>query len=276
MKQDFVLENMENTLYGHFPCLSHNGLVTHGFSTRMGGVSQGPYSTMNLAYNSLDDPRNVEENYHRFTSAMGVDWKKAVLTYQTHKSFIRRITEAETGMGLTRQRDYSDIDALITNEPGIPLMSFHADCAPLFLVDPIQKAVGLVHAGWRGTSENIAGKVVNEMNLAYGTKPEQITVGIGPCIQECCFLIRKDVRNTLLEKLPFVDGLMKKKNHAQWAVSLQMINRRLLLESGVSETKIHLSPFCTCCRHDLFYSHRSQGSLRGTMAALIQLNRRTD
>jgi polyphenol oxidase len=271
----FDWQQSDQVKYGWFPVLAREGLITHGFSTRLGGVSKGEFSTMNLAYNSSDNPDSVKENYRRFTTALCVDVRNAVLTHQTHQSRIRQVSQKDKGKGLLIPRDYHSIDGLMTNEQEIVLMSFHADCLPLYLVDPVQRAVGLGHVGWRGTAENLAGKMVREMTKAYGTNPKNVMVGIGPSIHDCCFLIREDVKMLMTQNLPFTAEQMLQVNKDQWSLSLQAVNRRLLWEAGVPDPQIFSSGVCTCCYHTLLFSHRKQGEKRGTMAALIQINDQT-
>ncbi|MDW7671551.1 MAG: peptidoglycan editing factor PgeF [Bacillota bacterium] len=271
----FEWQQYNKVKYGWFPVLAQKGLITHGFSTRLGGVSKGDFSTMNLAYNSGDDPESVKENYRRFTTALGVDRRNAVLTHQTHQSRIRQVSQKDKGKGLLIPRDYHSIDGLMTNEPEIVLMSFHADCIPLYLIDPVQRAVGMGHAGWRGTVENLAGKMIRKMVRAYGTNPKNVLAGIGPSIHACCFLIREDVKRQMLQHLPFTAEHMRQVNKDQWSLSLQAVNRQLLWKEGVPDSQIFSSGVCTCCQHNLLFSHRKQGEKRGTMAALIQINNQT-
>ena len=126
--------------YLAFPALERTGIVCHGFSTRMGGVSTGVYSTMNFAFLKGDDPDHVRENYRRMAKAIGVDEEKMVLSWQTHTTNIRKVTEDDAGKGITRERDYQDIDGLITDVPGLTLVTFYADCVPLYFLDPVRRA----------------------------------------------------------------------------------------------------------------------------------------
>ncbi|SMP44663.1 peptidoglycan editing factor PgeF [Anoxynatronum buryatiense] len=270
--QHFLWRETSGVTYGYFPAFEATGIVNHGFSTRLGGVSTGSYETMNLAYNSGDHPGHVTENYRRFTGALGVDWQLAVLTHQTHETCIRQVTRQDAGKGLAQKRDYSHVDALITNEPGIPLMTFHADCVPLYILDPVNKAIGLGHAGWRGTVSQLAVKLVQEMTAAYGSKPRNLLAAIGPAIDACCYLIREDVYSSFREKLPLADTSISPVNDQQWRLSLPEINRQLFMQAGIMNNRIIQSQVCTCCHASILFSHRAHGQQRGTMAALMQLN----
>ena len=132
-----------------FPSLENTGLVRHAFSTRLGGCSTGDLATMNLSSTRGDDPENVKENFQRFGAAVGFDPKDLVLSLQTHTTNVRLVTEEDRGKGFTRPRDYKDVDGLITNVPGLVLATFYADCVPLYFVDPVHRAIGLSHSGWR-------------------------------------------------------------------------------------------------------------------------------
>ena len=133
-----------------------NDAVTHGFSTRKGGVSPAPWDSLNLRPGQGDGPEKLRENYHRFFAVLELDETKAVLSQQTHTANIRRVTAEDAGKGLLRPRDYTDVDALITNVPGLPLTVFSADCGIILLHDPVHAAVGAVHAGWRGAAQGLA------------------------------------------------------------------------------------------------------------------------
>ncbi len=148
---------------------------------------------MNVGFASGDHEELVKENFIRFSQALSINWKNLVLSDQTHETEIRVVTEQDIGNGITKPKKYLGVDGLATNVPGIPLVTFHADCTPLFYVDPVKKAVGLAHAGWRGAFAGMAAKMIQCMKEAYRSDPEDIKVGIGPGIGECCFLIRRDV-----------------------------------------------------------------------------------
>ena len=272
MNDSFVWKRKGDVVYGIFPILN-SVKITHGLSTRRGGVSTGCFKSMNLAYNSEDNPENVKLNYQIFTAALNVNLENAVLSHQTHHTNIRRVTTDDKGKGFVRHRDYESVDGLITNETEIPLMTFHADCVPLLFIDPITSAIGLAHAGWKGTAHNLAGKMVEEMKQSFGTDPEELLVGIGPSIRECCYIIRNDVRQVFLKELPFAIKHFKDTSKNQWQLSLQNINAELLMRAGVEKSHIFDAGICTCCQSDLLFSHRAQGTSRGTMAALLQINK---
>jgi len=272
MIEPFVWKCKGEVVYGFFSALDGTGFITHGLSTKMGGVSTGHFSAMNLAYNSEDKPERVKKNYQLFTTALDVKLDHAVLSHQTHHTNIRKITADDKGKGITRNRDFESVDGLITDEADIPLMTFHADCVPLLFVDPVTNSIGLAHAGWKGTAYNLAGKMIEAMSHAYGTNASDLLVGIGPSIRECCFVIRDDVRQVFLKELPFMNKHIKVVSENQWTISLQKVNAELLAGAGIASEHIYDAGVCTCCRSDLLFSHRAMGNNRGTMAALLQIN----
>ena len=179
--------------YLTFPALDATGIVTHAFSTRMGGVSEGWYSTMNFSFTRGDNREHVLENYSRMAAALGVKREKMVLTWQTHTTNIRVVSEDDLGKGVVKERDYRDIDGLLTNMPGVTLVTFFADCVPLYFVDPKHRAIGLAHSGWRGTVNRMGEKMVAAMKREYGSRPEDLVCCVGPSICSDCYEVGEDV-----------------------------------------------------------------------------------
>ena len=172
--------------YLAFPALLESGMVRHGFSTRMGGVSEGPYATMNFSFTRGDDPEAVRENYRRMAEALRVDMEKMVLTWQTHTTNVRVVSEEDLGKGIIKERDYRDVDGLVTDMPDVTLVTFFADCVPLYFLDKKNRAIGLSHSGWRGTVKRMGEKTLETMAEAFGTRPEDVTACIGPSICMDC------------------------------------------------------------------------------------------
>lgn len=246
--------------------------AVHGFSTRLGGVSHGCLASLNLGPNRGDQIEHVRENFNRFGAAVGFDSKKTVLSKQVHRDDIRMVTGEDCGKGLYRERKY-EADGLVTNIPGIPLAIFSADCIPILFHDPIRHVVAGCHAGWRGTAMGIAGKMVNTMVRQYNCCAKDIRVAIGPGISRCCFETHSDVPEALESALGdrtrlLIDPLPGGK----FMVDLKGANALWLQDAGIPVDQIACSDACTCCRQDLFWSHRSMGNARGVMAAVIQLN----
>ena len=239
--------------------------VPHGFTTRLGGVSRGHLASLNLGMHRGDDPQNVQENYRRLANAVGFDLKKLVLTWQIHSDIIRQVTAADANG--TDHRNYPQCDALITNDPGTALFVFTADCTPILLQDPVTGAVGAVHAGWRGTAADIAGKTVAAMIDAYGCRPENIRAAIGPNIGACCFETDRDVPDAMVRLLGEETLASIRQQGQKYYVDLKQINAQLLRRRGV--TQIDIATHCTACQPDRFWSHRLTGGNRGSQGAII-------
>ena len=248
--------------------------LTAGFTTRLGGVSQAPFATLNLAMHVQDDPTTVEANRRLVSEAIQMPFEGWTCAEQVHGHHVHVVTADERGRGRTSREDaIPDADALITQHANICLTSFYADCVPLLFVDPTTRTIGLAHAGWKGTAEQIAVRVVERMQAEFHCKPEHIHAAIGPSISKCCYEVDKRVitpMEVLLEKLPMEarHGLEYRDN-GRAMIDLREINRQLLLKAGILPTHIECTTWCTGCHTDLFYSHRAEGGKTGRMASWI-------
>lgn len=255
-----------------FPKLDkYNGQI-HAFSTRLGGVSKGDCGSMNFSLMLDSDPDAVKENYARFCSAFGADYKQVVLTKQTHTANVKIVTKKDAGNGLLSENTFSGIDGLITNEPGLVLVTQYADCTPLVFYDPVKKVVATSHAGWRGTVSMIGAKTVELMVENFGCNPSDIIAGIGPAIGKCCYEVDDPVINEI-RKLSFLnfDACFKEKGQGKYMLDLKETNRQILINSGISAKNIDVAELCTCCNSDVFHSHRATAGKRGTLALMIAL-----
>lgn len=241
--------------------------VPHCFSTRYCGVSEGSLASMNLGIHRGDKPKNVLENYKILGNALGFRLTDLVFTRQTHSDIVRPVTRENAGEGLFLPVE-PVCDGLITDEPGLVLAVFTADCTPILLHDPVTGAVGAVHAGWRSTVADIAGKAVKAMCDAYGCKPENIRAAIGPNIGQCCFVTDRDVPDAVLSLLGDQGTRFIRKNGEKYHVDLKGVNAWLLRRAGVEE--IDISDACTACDPDRFWSHRVTRGDRGSLAAIIK------
>ena len=229
--------------YLTFPVLDATGIVTHAFSTRMGGVSEGWYSTMNFSFTRGDNREHVLENYSRMAAALGVDREKMVLTWQTHTTNIRVVSADDLGKGVVKDRDYRDIDGLLTNMPGVTLVTFFADCVPLYFVDPKHHAIGLAHSGWRGTVNRMGEKMIHAMKQEYGTVPEDLICCVGPSICSDCYEVGEDVADNFRDAFskedcehivfPSKSGVIGKRQLDLWEA-----NRRILMEAAIYSDKV--------------------------------------
>lgn len=258
-----------------FPVLEQTGLVCHGFFTRLGGVSRAPYDTMNVSFSRGDRTEDVLENYRRIANALKVSIESMVLTQQTHTTNVRKVTEADAGKGIFRERDYKDVDGLITNVPGLTLAAFGADCVPLYFLDPVHKAIGLSHSGWRGTVNRMGAATLSAMKAEYGTNPTDVIACIGPSICRDCYEVGAEVAEEFTAEFgkEAKASLMDTKNNGKYQLDLWEANRRVLLEAGIPEKHIQVTDICTCCNPELLFSHRRQGEKRGNLGAFLSLRK---
>ena len=248
------------------------GGVAHGFATRLGGVSTGPYAQLNLGITRPDERDAVRENYRRFCAAVGADVGKIVCASQVHGDTVRTVTAADLGIGLDEGEPWK-ADGLITDIPGVVLTIFTADCLPILLYDPVRRVVGAVHSGWRGTALGIAAKAVERMVDCYGCDRMDILAAIGPGISKCCFETHEDVPNAMTEAmgaaaLSAIEVLPTGKFH----VDLKALNAKRLESAGLDPAHIAVSPDCTCCMPEKYWSHRATHGERGSQAAMIALS----
>ena len=240
--------------------------VSHGFTTRYGGVSKGYLDSLNIGIHRGDDWENVLKNYEILGKALDFDIHQLVLSHQTHTDTVRRVGRAEAGAGLFAPQ-LEECDALITNEPGVALAIFTADCTPILLHDPVTGAVGAAHAGWRGTASGIAGKTVAAMQREFGCDPENIRAAIGPNIGFCCFQTDGDVPREMLKAFgSAVEPFIRPQGY-KYYVNLKEINRLVLEQAGVRQVEV--STDCTVCQSHRFWSHRVTRGMRGSQGAII-------
>ncbi|MBQ3095409.1 MAG: peptidoglycan editing factor PgeF [Clostridia bacterium] len=245
------------------------GGVRGGFSTRLGGVSKANRASLDLGLRRNDDVDTARENFRRLFGAAGIKGKPAVLS-QVHSDRSVFVTEESPARGLSLMREM-EADAMICDRPGTVLITHHADCAPVFLYDPEARVIALVHAGWRGAAVCIAAKCAERMICDYGCHQERMLAAIGPCICGKCFETDGDVPDAFRASMgetadPFIRRMGEK-----WHVDIAGLSAVQLMMRGILPGHIARTELCTCCREDLFYSHRRMGADRGTMAAFFEL-----
>lgn len=245
--------------------------VAHGFSTRLGGVSPAPWDSLNLGVNRGDSPQRVAENYRRFCTAIGADPAAIVKHHQIHSTLVRAVTKTDILPAETPTTPEGD--ALVTDCPGVCLTVFSADCIPILFFDPNKRVIAAAHAGWRGTAHGIAAHTVTKMVHDYGCSPSDILAAIGPGISSCCFETHQDVPDSLCQTLgsdaeAFIQPLPQP---GKYLIDLKGANQKWLSKSGLLPEHIAVSHSCTACDGAAFWSHRRLGSVRGSMAAMIQL-----
>ena len=256
-----------------YPAFEQFADIVHGFSTRLGGVSEGIYASMNLSFTRGDKDAAVYENYRRFAAALGFSERDIVTSDQTHTANVRIITEEDRGNGITKPRPYTDVDGMITNVRGLVLSTFYADCVPLYFVDPVHHAIGLSHSGWRGTVAKIGAVTIRKMQETYGTDPKDVYAAIGPSICPECYEVSEDV---ILEfKKSFApehwEKLFYKKENGKYQLNLWEANKIIFTEAGITEKHISMPGICTCCNPEFLFSHRASHGKRGNLGAFLGL-----
>ncbi len=257
-----------------FHNLEETGIVRHGFTTRAGGVSEGEFTSLNLSFTRGDESEAVRRNYSRVAEALGCKVEDMVCSDQTHTTNVKRVGRKQAGMGVLRDRDYTDIDGLITNEPGIALATFYADCVPLYFVDPVHKAIGLSHSGWRGTVGRMGAVTLEAMTREFGTNPEDVYAAIGPSICQSCYEISEDVVIEFEQAFPnWKAEILEEKGNGKYQLDLWKCNEHILLEAGVKPENLAVTNICTCCNADKLFSHRASHGKRGNLGAFLMLVR---
>ena len=255
-----------------FPALAETGMVKHCFTTRAGGVSEGMFSALNLSFTRGDNPEAVMENYRRVARALEVDFERIVCSDQTHTTNVRAVTEADAGKGLVRPKDYTDVDGLITDVPGLTLVTFFADCVPLYFVDPVHRAIGLSHSGWRGTVARMGQATLEAMKTQYGTCPEDVICAIGPSICQDCYEVSEDVAEEFQKEFPGNESeILIHKGNGKYQLDLWKANEIVLLDAGVRRPHLSVTDICTCCNPELLFSHRASHGKRGNLGAFLSL-----
>ena len=253
--------------------------IHHAFSTRMGGVSSGIYSSMNFKEDGADTNENVRENYRRIANALNCDVKKMVRSQLSHGIRVHEVEEKDFGVGALAKSTLLDYDGLITNIPGVTLIATFADCVPLYFIDEANHAIGLAHSGWRGTVDRIAWSMIDAMKEAYGTKPEDLRVAIGPCICGDCYEVGAELRDAFLKdfsgEIEFQTGIKFEEicrdgvKEGKYQLDLRLANLQSFLKAGVPREQIEVADICTCCNPELIFSHRYTKGMRGASAAFL-------
>jgi YfiH family protein len=242
--------------------------LSAGFTSRQGGMSEGQWSSLNCAFHVNDKAEHVIENRRKVIQAAGFPFEAWTCAEQVHGKDVYKVTSEDKGRGsLSRESAVQDKDALITGEAGIFLASFYADCVPLFFMDPVRKAVGLAHAGWKGTVSSIAQSTIQAMVDDLGCSIENIRSAIGPSIGPCCYEVDHNVIG-YFHNANIHYGIEQKDNGHYW-LDLKEINRQIMIKAGIMPMHIEISSLCTSCRPDYFFSHRLEKGKTGRMMSWI-------
>ena len=253
------------------PLLEETGIVKQGFSTKLGGVSKGECATMNISTTRGDDPEAVNENRRRLAAAIGVEERKMVYTNQTHTTNVTVVDETNYGETMP------ETDGMITNVPGLCLVTFYADCVPLYFVDPVKRVIGLSHSGWRGTVHKMAIATVRKMQETFGCDPVDIRSVVGPSICQECYEVSEDVIDEFRANYKETDwdSLFYRKENGKYQLDLWRANEINLLDAGVRAEHMAVTNVCTCCNHELLFSHRYTIGKRGNLSAFLALKEET-
>ncbi|MBP3420731.1 MAG: peptidoglycan editing factor PgeF [Lachnospiraceae bacterium] len=264
--------------YLTFPGLEQLDCIKHLFSTRLGGVSEGIYSSMNLSFTRGDKEEKVFANFDRIGAVLGADREQFVLSHQTHTDNIRIVTKEDAGSGLTKPLPYQDVDGLITNEKGLVLSTFYADCVPIYLVDPVRQVIGLCHSGWKGTVAEIGKKTVDKMCEVFGCDPGDIHAAIAPSICQSCYEVSEDVIEEVKKTFTvevygkdYTAELFYAKPNGKYQLNLWRACELTLLRAGVAPEHIEVTDICTCCNPEYLFSHRASQGKRGNLGAFLML-----
>ena len=252
--------------------------IVHGFSTRLGGVSEGIYSTMNLSFHRGDDMDAVMENHRRLAQAVGYDHRRLVFSDQVHETVIRKVTEEDAGKGITRESDITETDGLMTNVKDLPLITFYADCVPVFFYDPVKEVVAMNHSGWRGTVKNISRHMVEALNKEYGCEASDLICAVGPPICQNCYEVSEDVAEAFKDAYLPEQYMKMTKNigNGKYLLDLHRANYYNLTGAGILPEHINVTDICTCCNPDFLFSHRASHGKRGNLGAVIMLKSTAD
>lgn len=248
--------------------------IRHCFTTRAGGVSEGYLSSLNFRRGLYDPDENINENFRRTARFFDVAPDRIVCAQQTHTANVRIVTEADAGKGVTRDRDYTDVDGLITDVPGLVLYTSHADCVPIYFYDPVRRVIALAHSGWKGTVARIGQVTIRKMTDIYGCRPEDIYAAIGPSICADCYEVSEDVADAIRtcfnsHTIPRI--LAKGKRPGKYQLDLWRACERILLESGIRQDHLTVTNLCTCENSESLFSHRATNGKRGNQGAFLMM-----
>lgn len=254
------------------PGMKGGGKVRHLITTRLGGVSQGEFASMNFSVERGDREEDVLANYRRIGKVLGCGPEDMTASHQTHTTNIRRVTAGDRGKGVVRPRDYENVDGLITDEQGIALVTFYADCVPLLFVDPMHMAIGLAHSGWRGTVGRMGERMVRAMAESFGSVPSQLYAAVGPSICRDCYEVSQDVARQFTSMLGD-DVAVPGRQEGKYQLDLWLANERILEQAGILREHIAVTDICTCHNSDYLFSHRASGGRRGNIGVFLMLER---
>lgn len=266
----YRINEVDKFKYLTFSSLEKYDELFHCFTTRHGGVSTGAFASMNLGMSTGDEKSDIEKNYEILSEKLYINLENMVKSDQTHSSNIKYVNDEYKGRIFDEKYCYTDVDGLITDKKNIALATSHADCTPIFFYDSIKKIIGMAHAGWRGTVDDIAGKMADRFINDFNSNPEDINAVIGPSLGQCCFEVDEDVYRIFMNINPEYKQYLKVSG-SKYYFDLWAINKSILIKKGLNEENIETAGLCTKCNNDLFFSHRGQKGKRGIMLGIIMM-----
>lgn len=272
-KEVFNIKNKDGVCYMSFNNLENTDLVYHGFSTRIGGVSTGEWSTMNLSFLRGDREDCVQENFSRIANAIGSNKDNIVCAKQTHTANVQVVDKNYRGSGITKKIMLDDVDGMVTNDKDVCLFTSYADCVPLYFLDPVKQVIGLSHSGWKGTVGRIGAQTIKVMKERFDCNPEDILVSIGPSICQKCYEVSEDVVQEFKDNFGSSkwNEMFLENDNGKYQLDLWRINEIILEEVGVPIKNVSTTNVCTACNWELLFSHRISNGKRGNLGALISL-----
>lgn len=247
--------------------------LVHAFSTRHGGKSDFPYQSLNLGLYTQDDPKHVIENRHLFVKNFGIQADEVVSLHFIHSNKVVEVHKTDRGKGfLSKDTAVADADGMVTNEERVALFVTFADCVPILFYDPIHRAIGACHAGWRGTVEGVAMETLRAMKEKFSTNAEDVLVTVGPAIDPAHFQVGEDVAEAVRVHSQRPEKLLKPQADGKYLFNIWQANVDQLKSCGVLGDHITVIDLSTFSRDDLFFSHRRRlGGEVGRMGAVIML-----
>ena len=274
MNQDFELKKLGQIKYFNCRELDDTNLVMNAFTTRFGGVSESPFDDLNLAYNIGDKVSCVTENRKIISGTLGIKYKNLVSAQQVHEDKIAIVRKEDKGKGAFKySKGIAQTDALITDIPGIPLLMCYADCVPIFILDPVKKAIALIHSGRRGTELELVLKTLFKMKKIFETNPNSCWAAIFPSIGPCCYSIKEPnkIDAYWLNEDKYNGEPISLQNKSGRSLDLRKANYGQLIKGGVERENIFVSEICTADHPELFFSYRRDKGNTGRMAAIFML-----
>ncbi|MFA6076001.1 MAG: peptidoglycan editing factor PgeF [Negativicutes bacterium] len=267
----FYFDEIAGVKIGKFKQFTKYG-IKHGISTRIGGISNGEYSSLNIGFSVGDDLASVMSNRRALCKTLGVDAELLTVCNQVHGNRVIEVALCDAGSGVSLiGGDAENADAMVTNIPGVALQCGFADCVPILLYSPDKAVVAVAHAGWKGTVTGIAAQTAQYMVDTYDCDLTKLVAGIGPSIGQCCFEVDKPVADCFYERFKNSSDLLIIKQQEKYNIDLWLANKLQLLEAGLLEENIVCAELCTSCNTDLFYSYRKENGKTGRHAAIIAL-----